>query len=139
LPPGDENVFKGEFIVTKGDFIPASDDGSAYAQAEKSRFYQLKLDQIFGASHMANKYLFNEVLLLEGLGPQGVKVHFNIHMSPQDVNVTSEEIITILKEQIETTDVSESYLAEIEVDSNSLIIEGKIGMTSKKVIKSSKM
>ena len=124
---GDENVYKGEFIVTRGDFIPVASDsaGLSFVQTQKSKFYQLKLDQIFSSSHVSESYLFNEVLLLEGLGPNGVKVHFNVHMNPKDQNITSNHIYKILREQIELKDPSKSFLAEIEIDSSSLQVEGK--------------
>ena len=62
-------VYKGEFIVTRGDFIPIASDASglSFVQTEKAKFYQLKLDQIFSASHLSKSFLFNEILLLEGL------------------------------------------------------------------------
>lgn len=103
----------------------ASDSsGLNFVQSEKSRFYQLKLDQIFSASHLAKSYLFNEVLFLEGLGPKGVKVHFNVHMNPQDENITSSDVHRILEQEIRAKNPKESFLAEIEIDSASLHVEG---------------
>ena len=121
-----ENVFRGQFIVTKGDFIPVASDASGleFVQTEKAKFYQLKLDQIFATSHLSQSFLFNEILLLEGLGPRGVKVHFNVHTSMSDDDlITAEDIYTILKRQIDMKDPTESYLAEIEIDATSLSIE----------------
>ena len=65
----EQIVYKGEFIVTRGDFIPIASDASglSFVQTEKAKFYQLKLDQIFSASHLSKSFLFNEILLLEGL------------------------------------------------------------------------
>ena len=124
--PLDENVFKGEFIVKQGDFIPVATDNSglSFVQSEKSRFYQLKLDQIFRDSHLSDSYMFNEVLLLESMSNtnDGIKVHFNVHMSLQDHNVTASDVKNILKNQIESKDPEGSYLAEIEIDPNSLVV-----------------
>ena len=132
LPLSDmdkENVFKGEFVVIRGDFIPVASDGQGltFVPTEKSRFYQLKLDQILSSSPLSSSFLFNEILLLEGLeGSKGVRVHFNVHMSPQYRNVTSDDIYDILKRHIEAKNPTESFLAEVEIDVNSLHIEGKI-------------
>ena len=65
----EQIVYKGEFIVTRGDFIPIASDASglSFVQTEKAKFYQLKLDHIFSASHLSKSFLFNEILLLEGL------------------------------------------------------------------------
>ena len=65
--PNTESVFKGEFVVLEGDFLPqgAVQIGS-YVHVQKSRFYQHKLDLIFSGSILATKYLHNEVFLLEG-------------------------------------------------------------------------
>ena len=65
--PLTELVFKGEFVVLEGDFLPqgAVQIGS-YVHVQKSRFYQHKLDLIFAGSDLAPKYLHNEVFLLEG-------------------------------------------------------------------------
>ena len=65
--PNTESVFKGEFVVLEGDFLPqgAVQIGS-YVHVQKSRFYQHKLDLIFTGSELAPKYLHNEVFLLEG-------------------------------------------------------------------------
>ena len=131
LPLGGEgdkdNVFKGEFVVTEGDFIPIASDrqGLDFVPTQKSRFYSLKLDQILSASHLSKSFLFNEVLLLEGLGTEGVRVHFNIHMSPQDQNVTATDIYNIIRRQIETKKPNESFLAEVDIDPESLKIKGK--------------
>ena len=122
--PLDENVFKGEFIVQQGDFIPVATDNSGltFVQSEKSRFYQLKLDQIFRDSFLSDSYMFNEVLLLESMETNGIKVHFNVHMSLQDHNVTASDVKNILKNQIELKDPERSFLAEIEIDPNSLVV-----------------
>ena len=123
--PLDENVFKGEFIVQQGDFIPVATDksGLTFVQSEKSRFYQIKLDQIFRDSFLSDSYMFNEVLLLESMETNGIKVHFNVHMSLQDHNVTASDVKKILKDQIELKDPEgSSYLAEIEIDPNSLVV-----------------
>ena len=81
--PNTESVFKGEFVVTSGDFLPhgAVQMGS-YVHVQKSRFYQHKLDLIFAGSSLAQKYLHNEVFLLEGLQTEDVRVHFNLHVNP---------------------------------------------------------
>ena len=123
-----DNVFKGEFLVTQGDFIPVASDGQGltFVPTEKSQFYQLKLDQILGSSALSPSFLFNEILLLEGLGSQGVRVHFNVHMSPQDRNVTSDDIYKILRHHIEAKNPTESFLAEVEIDVDSLHVEGNI-------------
>ena len=65
--PLSELVFKGEFVVVEGDFLPqgAVQIGSLI-HVQKSRFYQHKLDLIFSGSSLATKYLHNEVFLLEG-------------------------------------------------------------------------
>ena len=122
---GEENVHKGEFIVTGGDFIPVAPDpaGLNFVQTEKARFYQLKLDQIFRSSPLSESYMFNEVLWLEALGPRGVRVHFNVHLG--DKNVTSGQIYRVLAEQIRLKDPSKSYLAEIQIESESLNVQGK--------------
>ena len=127
LGNGDEkeNVFKGEFVVTEGDFIPVASgpQGLAFVPTQKSKFYELKLDQILSSSHLAPSFLFNEVLLLEGVGSQGVRVHFNIHMSPQNPNITSNDIYNILKRHIDAKSPNESFLAEVQIDLNSLHVE----------------
>ena len=113
--------------MTQGDFIPVATDASglSFVQSEKSRFYQLKLDQIFRASNLSESYLFNEILLLEGLGSIGVKVYFNVHMNPEDFNVTALDVANILRDQIIIRDPKLSYLAEIDIDPDSLIVTGK--------------
>ena len=108
-------------------FLAATDSsGLSYVQSEKSRFYQLKLDQIFQSSNLSNSYLFNEILLLEGLENQrSLKVHFNIHMSLKDQNVTEEDVSQILKSHIISRNSNNSFLAEIDIDPRSLLIKGK--------------
>ena len=108
-------------------FLAATDSsGLSYVQSEKSRFYQLKLDQIFQSSNLSNSYLFNEILLLEGLEDQrSLKVHFNIHMSLKDQNVTEEDVSQILKSHIISRNSNNSFLAEIDIDPRSLLIKGK--------------
>ena len=108
-------------------FLAATDSsGLSYVQSEKSRFYQLKLDQIFQSSNLSNSYLFNEILLLEGLENQrSLKVHFNIHMSLKDQNVTEEDVSQILKSHIISRNSNNSFLAEIDIDPKSLLIKGK--------------
>ena len=108
-------------------FLAATDSsGLSYVQSEKSRFYQLKLDQIFQSSNLSNSYLFNEILLLEGLEDQrSLKVHFNIHMSLKDQNVTEEDVSQILKYHIISRNSNNSFLAEIDIDPRSLLIKGK--------------
>ena len=124
----EQIVYKGEFIVTRGDFIPIASDASglSFVQTEKAKFYQLKLDQIFSASHLSKSFLFNEILLLEGLtgGQGGVKVHFNIHMSSPENKISVTDIYNILRHQINVKNPAESFLAELEIDAESLIIEG---------------
>ena len=108
-------------------FLAATDSsGLSYVQSEKSKFYQLKLDQIFQSSNLSNSYLFNEILLLEGLENQrSLKVHFNIHMSLKDQNVTEEDVSQILKSHIISRNSNNSFLAEIDIDPKSLLIKGK--------------
>ena len=108
-------------------FLAATDSsGLSYVQSEKSKFYQLKLDQIFQSSNLSNSYLFNEILLLEGLEDQrSLKVHFNIHMSLKDQNVTEEDVSQILKSHIISRNSNNSFLAEIDIDPRSLLIKGK--------------
>ena len=108
-------------------FLAATDSsGLSYVQSEKSKFYQLKLDQIFQSSNLSNSYLFNEILLLEGLeDKKSLKVHFNIHMSLKDQNVTEEDVSQILKYHIISRNSNNSFLAEIDIDPRSLLIKGK--------------
>ena len=126
----EQIVYKGEFIVTRGDFIPIASDASglSFVQTEKAKFYQMKLDQIFSASHISKSFLFNEILLLEGLtergGSNGVKVHFNIHMSSPEGKISVRDIYSVLREQINGKDPAQSFLAELEIDEESLVIEG---------------
>ena len=123
-------MYKGEFIVTRGDFIPIASDASglSFVQTEKAKFYQMKLDQIFSASHISKSFLFNEILLLEGLtergGSNGVKVHFNIHMSSPEGKISVKDIYSVLREQINGKDPAQSFLAELDIDEESLVIEG---------------
>ena len=65
--PHTESVFRGMFTVTEGDYLPAgvAEIGS-YVHIEKARFYQHKLDLVFTGSPLAQKYVHNEVFLLEG-------------------------------------------------------------------------
>ncbi len=81
--PNTEAVYKGEFVVLEGDFLPqgAVQIGS-YVHVQKSRFYQHKLDLVFAGSALSKSYLHNEVFLLEGLASEDVKVHFNLHFNP---------------------------------------------------------
>lgn len=127
LPSQDEQyVYRGEFIVTRGDFIPVASDASglSFVQTEKAKFYQLKLDQIFSSSALSKSFLFNEILHLEAEDGK-VKVHFNIHMStPKGGRITADDIYDILRQHIESRDPAVSFLAEIEIDPKSLIIEG---------------
>ena len=113
-------------------FLAATDSsGLSYVQSEKSKFYQLKLDQIFQSSNLSNSYLFNEILLLEGLENQrSLKVHFNIHMSLKDQNVTEEDVSQILKYHIISRNSNNSFLAEIDIDPRSLLIKGKFFVKS---------
>ena len=113
-------------------FLAATDSsGLSYVQSEKSKFYQLKLDQIFQSSNLSNSYLFNEILLLEGLEDQrSLKVHFNIHMSLKDQNVTEEDVSQILKSHIISRNSNNSFLAEIDIDPRSLLIKGKFFVKS---------
>ena len=126
----EQIVYKGEFIVTRGDFIPIASDASglSFVQTEKAKFYQMKLDQIFSASHISKSFLFNEILLLEGLsersGSSGVKVHFNIHMSSPEGKISVRDIYSVLREQINGKDPAQSFLAELDIDEESLVIEG---------------
>lgn len=122
----EQHVYRGEFIVTHGDFIPVASDASglAFVQTEKAKFYQLKLDQIFTSSPISQSFLFNEIIHLEGLGSKGVKVHFNVHTStPQAAKISAEEVYAILKKEILIKDPANSFLAEIEIDADSLIVE----------------
>lgn len=125
----EQIVYKGEFIVTRGDFIPIASDASglSFVQTEKAKFYQMKLDQIFSASHISKSFLFNEILLLEGLtergGSNGVKVHFNIHMSSPEGKISVKDIYSVLREQINGKDPAQSFLAELDIDEESLVIE----------------
>ena len=91
--PETESVFKGEFIVTEGDFLPqgAVQIGS-YVHVQKSRFYQHKLDLVFTGSSLKDQYVHNEVFLLEGTTKQHVKVHFNLHFNPMNGAVDSQAI-----------------------------------------------
>ena len=41
----------------------------SYVHIEKARFYQHKLDLVFNGSPLSQKYVHNEVFLLEGLVP----------------------------------------------------------------------
>ena len=107
-------------------FAATDSSGLSYVQSEKSKFYQLKLDQIFQSSNLSNSYLFNEILLLEGLEDQkSLKVHFNIHMSLKDQNVTEEDVSQILRYHIISRNSNNSFLAEIDIDPRSLLIKGK--------------
>ena len=65
--PHTEAVFRGTFVVTGGDYLPegVAEIGS-YVHIEKARFYQHKLDLVFNASPLSQKYVHNEVFLLEG-------------------------------------------------------------------------
>ena len=90
-------MFKGQFIVTQGDFIPVATDASglSFVQSEKSRFYQLKLDQIFRSSNLSESYLFNEVLLLEGLGSKGViGKNYKVHNSAFECEIPVPMVIS---------------------------------------------
>ena len=85
----------------------------------------MKLDQIFQSSNLSTSYLFNEILLLEGLEERSLKVHFNIHMSLKDKNVTENDVSQILKSHIISRNSNDSFLAEINIDPRSLLIKGK--------------
>ena len=85
----------------------------------------MKLDQIFQSSNLSTSYLFNEILLLEGLEERSLKVHFNIHMSLKDKNVTENDVSQILKSHIISRNSNDSFLAEIDIDPRSLLIKGK--------------
>ena len=74
---------------------------------------------------MSTSYLFNEILLLEGLEERSLKVHFNIHMSLKDKNVTKDDVSQILKFHIISKNSNDSFLAEIDIDPRSLLIKGK--------------
>ena len=117
---------KIQLIILVFFFAATDSSGLSYVQSEKSKFYQLKLDQIFQSSNLSNSYLFNEILLLEGLEDQrSLKVHFNIHMSLKDQNVTEEDVSQILKYHIISRNSNNSFLAEIDIDPRSLLIKGK--------------
>ena len=117
---------KIQLIILVFFFAATDSSGLSYVQSEKSKFYQLKLDQIFQSSNLSNSYLFNEILLLEGLEDQrSLKVHFNIHMSLKDQNVTEEDVSQILKYHIISRYSNNSFLAEIDIDPRSLLIKGK--------------
>ncbi len=111
--------------VTRGDFLPVatSEQGLSFVHTDKAKFYQLKLEQILSSSPvLAHAYLFNEIVHLQGLGSKGVKVHFNVHMSSPD---TSEEIYQVLRQHVVIKDPAKSYLAEMDIDVESLLVEGK--------------
>ena len=57
--PVEEVVFKGEFIAAKHP------NASIINKDQETRFYQLKLDQIFSRSTLAIQYLFSEIILIE--------------------------------------------------------------------------
>ncbi len=57
--PVEEVVFKGEFIATANKTLQESSEDA------KTRFYQLKIDQIFASSALSKHYLFSEILLIE--------------------------------------------------------------------------
>lgn len=124
--PKTESVFKGEFVVLEGDFLPqgAVQIGS-YVHVQKARFYQHKLDLIFAGSNLATKYLQNEVFLLEGLKSEDVKVHFNVHFDPAKGDVTSIDIGEAINKEIEAAiNTTGSVLDSIVIDKESIQIQG---------------
>ena len=65
--PQSENVFRGKFRVTEGDFLPEGiPEAGSYVHVEKTRFYEHKLDLVFAGSPLAHSYIANEVFVLEG-------------------------------------------------------------------------
>ncbi|TRY68657.1 hypothetical protein TCAL_02473 [Tigriopus californicus] len=123
--PQRETVFRGQFTVSDGDYLPrgVAEVGS-YVHIEKSRFYQHKLDLVIAGSPLANSYLHNEVFLLEGLGEDGLTVHFNVHMDPSKGEPKSEELLTVIKHEIQVaTNSTESILGELVIDDESLEIQ----------------
>lgn len=125
--PNTESVFKGEFIVLEGDFLPqgAVQIGS-YVHVQKSRFYQHKLDLIFSGSVLATKYLHNEVFLLEGLDTEDVRVHFNLHFNPALGPIDPREVEEVILKEIEIANVTGSVLDQITIDKESLAIQERL-------------
>ena len=123
--PNTESVFKGEFVVMEGDFLPhgAVQIGS-YVHVQKSRFYQHKLDLIFTGSPLAAKYMHNEVFLLEGLESEDVKVHFNLHFNPAVGEVKPQEAKEVILKEMEAANITGSVLEQIFIDQDSLNIQG---------------
>ena len=121
--PETESVFKGEFIVTEGDFLPqgAVQIGS-YVHVQKSRFYQHKLDLVFSGSNLKDSYVHNEVFLLEGTQNQQVKVHFNLHFNPLNGAVNGAKIHEALLQEIQ----AQKVLEQVKIDSDSIQIQERL-------------
>ena len=122
--PQSESVFKGEFIVKEGDFLPqgAVQIGS-YVHVQKSRFYQHKLDLVFSGSSLKDQYVHNEVFLLEGTKNQHVKVHFNLHFNPLNGAVNGAAIHEALLQEIQS---ESSILEQVKIETESVNIQERL-------------
>lgn len=60
------------------------------------------------------------------LGEDGLTVHFNVHMDPSKGEPKSDELLTVIKHEIQmAANSTQSILGELVIDDESLEIQGK--------------
>jgi hypothetical protein len=127
-----ERVFKGHFVVTRGEsYDPRYEEAASEKFQETSLKYRNLLNKLFNSSKLQQSFKRSEVIALEKWkeGSDDVVIHFNLHFKPFSVpKLNSADVYIILASEILRS--RQGLFAAISVDPSSLDVTERRESTS---------
>ena len=117
-----ERVFKGHFVVTRGEsYDPRYEEAASERFQETSTKYRNVLNKLFNSSKLHQSFKRSEVIALEKSkeGSDDVVIHFNLHFKPYSVpTLNSADVYIILATEILRS--RQGVFSTVTVDPSSL-------------------